>query len=173
MNDAITECIDRFVHDVLQLAERACAEQLAVLTPQPTERPPKRRTTGTSAMAGSNGGTPGTTVMKNGDATMPSEAEDSMAPTPAEEARRGREALVLDTVRALLRATAGEIAARAGQPNGSTYVTLRALVGRGLVARTETSRGVEYGLVSTGEVRPFKRNRSGSTTAARSESAPR
>jgi len=51
---------------------------------------------------------------------------------------------VLDAVRALGRATAGEVAGRTGQPNGSVAVTLRALVARGLVARTETTRGVEY-----------------------------
>lgn len=68
-----------------------------------------------------------------------------------------REALVLDAVRALVRATAAEIAERSGQPNGSVYVTLRGLVARGLVAKTETARGIEYSLVSAGRVQPFKR----------------
>ena len=66
---------------------------------------------------------------------------------------------MLAAVRALGRATAGEVAAHSGQPNGSTSVALRALVGHGQVARTETSRGVEYSLVSPGDIKPFKRAR--------------
>jgi hypothetical protein len=57
-----------------------------------------------------------------------------------------REALVLDAVRSLVRATAGEVAERCGQPNGSVYVALRALVAHGQVARTKTAKGVEYSL---------------------------
>lgn len=67
-----------------------------------------------------------------------------------------REALVLYAVRALVRATAGEVAGRSGQPNGSVSVTLRALVAQGQVAKTQTQRGTEYSLVSPGSVRPFK-----------------
>lgn len=70
-----------------------------------------------------------------------------------------REAVVLETVRSLVRGTATEIATRSGLPNGSVYVALRALVARGRVARAETARGVEYSLVSSGEIRPFKRVR--------------
>ncbi|WP_437301096.1 helix-turn-helix domain-containing protein [Sorangium sp. So ce426] len=68
-----------------------------------------------------------------------------------------REAVVLETVRALVRGTATEIATRSGLPNGSVYVTLRALVARGRVARAGTARGAEYSLVSSGGIRPFKR----------------
>lgn len=64
---------------------------------------------------------------------------------------------MLAAVRALVRATAGEVAAHSGQPNGSVSGSLRALVARGQVARTETVRGIEYSLTSPGEVRPFKR----------------
>jgi hypothetical protein len=56
-----------------------------------------------------------------------------------------------------VRATAGEVATHSGQPNGSVSVALRALVARVQVARTETARGVEYSLVSPGDVKPFKR----------------
>jgi hypothetical protein len=70
-----------------------------------------------------------------------------------------REALVLEAVRVLVRATASEIAERSGQPNGSVAVALRGLVARSQVAKTRTARGAEYSLVSTGSVRPFKRAR--------------
>jgi sugar-specific transcriptional regulator TrmB len=53
---------------------------------------------------------------------------------------------VLDAVRSLVRATAGEVAERCGQPNGSVYVALRSLVAQGLVARAKTARGIEYSL---------------------------
>jgi hypothetical protein len=69
-----------------------------------------------------------------------------------------REAKVLDAVRFLVRATAGEIAQRTGLPNGTVYVVLRSLVTTGQVAKSDTSRGVEYALVSTGGIRPFKRS---------------
>jgi uncharacterized membrane protein len=66
-----------------------------------------------------------------------------------------REALVLDAVRALGKATASEVAERTGQPNGSVAVALRMLVARGLVARTKTERGVEYNVASNaGTVAP-------------------
>jgi hypothetical protein len=76
-----------------------------------------------------------------------------------------REAVVLETVRTLVRGTATEIATRSGLPNGSVYVALRSLVTRGRVARAETARGVEYSLVSTGEIRPFKRVRAAAPTS--------
>jgi hypothetical protein len=68
-----------------------------------------------------------------------------------------REALVLDTVRLLVRPTAGEIVQRTGLPNGSVHVALRALLAGGRVVRTATARGKEYSLVSAGSVKPFKR----------------
>src|SRR6185437_3535355 len=89
-------------------------------------------------------------------------ATASSVPTPAHGMKTDvneRESIVLAAVRALVRATAGEVAAHAGQPNGSVSVALRALVARGQVARTETSRGIEYGLVSPGGIQPFKRVR--------------
>jgi hypothetical protein len=94
--------------------------------------------------------------------TSPSPANSpSETVTPAPE----REALVLDAVRALVRATASEVAGRSGQPNGSVGVALRALVARGQVAKTRTARGVEYSLVSTGSIQPFKRTRRGGATS--------
>ena len=72
---------------------------------------------------------------------------------------------MLDAVRSLVRATAGEIAARCGRPNGSVYVALRALVTRSQIARTETARGIEYSLVSPGGVRSFKRARASAPKA--------
>jgi hypothetical protein len=91
------------------------------------------------------------------------------SPRPAASRAAEREAHVLDALRLLVRGTAAEIAQRAGLPNGSAYVVLRSLVAKSRVARTETSRGIEYGLVSNGEVRPFKRARP--TTAATDRAA--
>jgi DNA-binding IclR family transcriptional regulator len=78
--------------------------------------------------------------------------EEAAPPPPSERAPVSdgpvaeREVRVLDAVRALSQATAGEVAERAQQPNGSVVVTLRALVARGLVVRVKTDRGMEYGL---------------------------
>jgi hypothetical protein len=80
-----------------------------------------------------------------------------------------REALMLESVRTLVRATAGEIAQHGGLPSGTAYVVLKQLISNGRVAKTETARGVEYSLVSTGAVRPFKRARGGSVEAATAE----
>jgi len=70
-----------------------------------------------------------------------------------------REALMLESVRTLVRATAGEIAQHGGLPSGTAYVVLKQLIANGRVAKIETARGMEYSLVSTGAVRPFKRSR--------------
>ncbi len=80
-----------------------------------------------------------------------------------------REAVMLESVRTLVRATAGEIAQHGGLPSGTAYVVLKQLISNGRVAKTETARGVEYSLVSTGAVRPFKRARGGSVEAATAE----
>ncbi|MEO5727099.1 MAG: hypothetical protein ABI134_33370 [Byssovorax sp.] len=80
-----------------------------------------------------------------------------------------REALMLESVRTLVRATAGEIAQHGGLPSGTAYVVLKQLISNGRVAKTETARGVEYSLVSTGAIRPFKRARGGSVEAASAE----
>lgn len=80
-----------------------------------------------------------------------------------------REALMLESVRTLVRATAGEIAQHGGLPSGTAYVVLKQLISNGRVAKTETARGMEYSLVSTGAVRPFKRARGGSAEAGAAE----
>jgi hypothetical protein len=80
-----------------------------------------------------------------------------------------REALMLESVRTLVRATAGEIAQHGGLPSGTAYVVLKQLITNGRVAKTETARGVEYSLVSTGAVRPFKRSRGGAVETAGAE----
>jgi hypothetical protein len=97
-------------------------------------------------------------------ASIPADATSEAVIEPAPSSG-DRETVVLDTVRSLVRATATEIATRSGLPNGSVYVSLRALVGRGRIARAETARGVEYSLVSSGEIRPFKRVRAATPTA--------
>lgn len=83
-----------------------------------------------------------------------------------------REAVMLESVRTLVRATAGEIAQHGGLPSGTAYVVLKQLISNGRVAKTETARGVEYSLVSTGAVRPFKRARGGSVEASAEEQIP-
>jgi len=81
------------------------------------------------------------------------EASEATGPVSTQSGAAGpapeREVRVLDAVTALGRATAAEIAERCGQPNGSVAVALRGLVARGLLAKTETARGFEYGLAST------------------------
>jgi hypothetical protein len=66
---------------------------------------------------------------------------------------------VYDAVKSLVRAGANQIALRTRLPNGTVYVVLRALVAAGRVAKTDTARGMEYSLTSTGSVQPFKRVR--------------
>lgn len=83
-----------------------------------------------------------------------------------------REAVMLESVRTLVRATAGEIAQHGGLPSGTAYVVLKQLISNGRVAKTETARGVEYSLVSTGAVRPFKRARGSSVEATAEEQIP-
>lgn len=91
-------------------------------------------------------------------ASLPADTtpEATIEPAPSS---GDRETVVLEAVRVLVRATAAEIAKHNGLPNGSVYVVLRSLVARGKVARAETARGIEYSLVSSGEIRPFKRVR--------------
>ena len=85
--------------------------------------------------------TPASTVAPSSPATTSSAPA---APVPE------REALVLDAVRTLGRATASEVAERTGQPNGTVGVALRGLVARGLIDTTRTTNGAEYSLASTG-----------------------
>ncbi len=103
--------------------------------------------------------------------------EPEAAATEEPQAPGERETAVLETVKLLVRATAGEIARQSGLPNGSVYALLRSLAIRGQVAKMETSRGIEYGLVSAGGIRPFKRPRSsepgpGSSPGAAGEPPP-
>jgi hypothetical protein len=98
-------------------------------------------------------------------ATMESAVEPASQRRPVQGAAE-REALMLESVRTLVRATAGEIAQHGGLPSGTAYVVLKQLITNGRVAKTETARGVEYSLVSTGAIRPFKRARSGAVESA-------
>lgn len=94
--------------------------------------------------------------------------ERDHAPSPPRRAATGltgREATVLDAVRQLARGTAAEIAPRCGLPNGTVYVVLRALLTKGSLAKTDTARGVEYSLVSSGAILPFKRVKTGASMA--------
>ena len=107
-------------------------------------------------------------------AFQPSAGKMESAVEPASQRRpvhgaAEREALMLESVRTLVRATAGEIAQHGGLPSGTAYVVLKQLITNGRVAKTETARGVEYSLVSTGAIRPFKRARGGAVEAAAAE----
>ena len=100
--------------------------------------------------------------------TMESAVEPASQRRPVHGAAE-REALMLESVRTLVRATAGEIAQHGGLPSGTAYVVLKQLITNGRVAKTETARGVEYSLVSPGAIRPFKRARGGAVEAAAAE----
>jgi hypothetical protein len=102
---------------------------------------------------------------QTGSATMESAVEPASQRRPVQGAAE-REALMLESVRTLVRATAGEIAQHGGLPSGTAYVVLKQLITNGRVAKTETARGVEYSLVSTGAIRPFKRARGGAVESA-------
>lgn len=97
--------------------------------------------------------------------TMESVVEPASQRRPVQGAAE-REAIMLESVRTLVRATAGEIAQHGGLPSGTAYVVLKQLITNGRVAKTETARGVEYSLVSTGAIRPFKRARGGAVESA-------
>jgi len=86
---------------------------------------------------------------------------------PPEQPVPVREAAVLDAVRFLVRASAGEIANRCGLPNGTVYVVLRSLMADGRVARTETATGSEYSLISAGGIHPFRRQSTAPPAPAR------
>lgn len=104
-------------------------------------------------------------------ARVPVEQASVEATTPEE--ARDREGRVLEAVRVLMRPTAGEVAGKCGLSNASAYAALRALVESGKVAKTETGRGLEYSLVSSGGIQPFKRNKSAPPPpAASGEEAP-
>jgi hypothetical protein len=67
---------------------------------------------------------------------------------------------VLEAIRALVRPTAGEIAKHCSLPVIAVHGVLRALILSNQVAKTDAARGNEYSLVSSGQVRPFKRPKS-------------
>jgi hypothetical protein len=108
---------------------------------------------------------PPTPAFQSSPASVESAVEPASQRRPVQGAAE-REALMLETVRTLVRATAGEIAQHGGLPSGTAYVVLKQLITNGRVAKTETARGVEYSLVSTGAIRPFKRARGGAAEAA-------
>ncbi len=76
-----------------------------------------------------------------------------------------REAVVLETVRSLVRGTATEIAARSGLPNGSVYVAPSRARGSRPRGESRDSEGAEYSLVSSGGIRPFKRVKAATPTS--------
>ena len=207
--DAIDECVERFVREILalieQVREERRAESLQIVAGMlsETERPAaKRRATasargpaespasppakkvaaprplgvgaskrapGRGSRAGSSNGeaAPAASATPAAEPRQPAALEPEEAPEPPPTVpsapapgnatatqKNEREVVVLAAVRALVRATASEVAARSGQPNGSTTVALRALVARGQIARTDTARGIEYSLASPGDTRP-------------------
>src|SRR5262245_25192872 len=171
-SNAIKERVDRFVEEILSLIRRvqeehratACRSVTAMLADlarpaakASSERRPKgrkrtanaKKTVATPVRSGKHGTRP--RASRSWTASAPDTRRIS-APAPIADpatavnatgaAGSDREAVVLDTVRALVRGTTTEIATRCGLPNGSVYVALRALVARGRVARAETARGV-------------------------------
>jgi hypothetical protein len=114
--------------------------------PRRPEPPPKRERARVKPLAAA--------VVPAVEATQPPPERADAGPSATE-----RETAVLDAVRVLVRATAAEVAERCGLPNGTVYVVLRSLCASRRVAKTETPRGLEYSLVSTGGIQPFKRSK--------------
>jgi hypothetical protein len=192
-SNAIKERVDRFVDEILSLMRRVQEEHraaalrtvTAMLAGRPERAtsvhrrgatsgksqpvPAKRPTRGTRSRV-LRPSTTAAPARKKAPATSPVSAsipadrtaEATIEPVPSS---GGRETVVLEAVRALVRGTAAEIAKHGGLPNGSVYVVLRSLVARGKVARAETPRGVEYSLVSSGKIRPFKRVKAATPTS--------
>ncbi len=135
--------------------------------PAPVERPRIRHPRMIVVPSGQSSATykPPTPAFQSSAASVESAVEPASQRRPVQGAAE-REALMLETVRTLVRATAGEIAQHGGLPSGTAYVVLKQLITNGRVAKTETARGVEYSLVSTGAIRPFKRARGGAVEAA-------
>ncbi|MEP7120521.1 MAG: hypothetical protein ABJE95_06420 [Byssovorax sp.] len=132
-------------------------------SPAPTFRPRIRHPRMIVVPTGQSSATykpPSPVVQTSSTTTMESAVEPASQRRPVQGAAE-REALMLESVRTLVRATAGEIAQHGGLPSGTAYVVLKQLITNGRVAKTETARGVEYSLVSTGAIRPFKRTRGG------------
>jgi hypothetical protein len=125
--------------------------------PTTAARQPADRTPAPAAPVAAAGGAPL--------GEMPAASPPSAA-TPEAQDGSVREALVFEAVRSLGRTTSSEIALRTGLPNGTVYVLLRSLVAAGRVARTDSMRGVEYSLVSSGSIQPFKRTRAAAPDAA-------
>jgi hypothetical protein len=100
---------------------------------------------------------PKTTVASASDPVVEPSAPGS-GPSPGQ--GTNLRALVLEAIRTLVRPTAGELAKHCGVPIIAIHGALRGLVLNNQVAKTDTARGNEYSLVSSGEVRPFKRSKS-------------
>jgi hypothetical protein len=144
----------------------ATTENVAKPEPEPTLRPRVRHPRMIVVPAGQSAATYKPPSPSLPSPSLPSDAggiESSAEPASQRRLVQGaaeREALMLESVRTLVRATAGEIAQHGGLPSGTAYVALKQLIANGRVAKMETARGMEYSLVSTGAVRPFKRSRS-------------
>ncbi len=141
-------------------AREATTENIAKQEPEPTLRPRVRHPRMIVVPAGQSAATykPPTPSLQSDAASIESSAEPASQRRLVQGAAE-REALMLESVRTLVRATAGEIAQHGGLPSGTAYVALKQLIANGRVAKIETARGMEYSLVSTGAVRPFKRAR--------------
>jgi len=162
---ALRERVDRFVAEMSDLVRQAGrAAALEIVTQMLGERwrvgSADTKYELTRAIAVEGRMEPSAPPRRSPPAAAP--ASTAAAPTEREPASTAaapteREQVVLGAVRGLVRGTAAELAEHCGVPNGSVYVTLRSLARRRLVARTPTKRGIEYSLLSTGGVRPFKR----------------
>jgi hypothetical protein len=152
-----------------EASEGASQGEVALPSPRPRMRHPRMIVVPAGqSTATYKPPTPSSQLDLTGMESTPTAAEPASQRRPVQGAAE-REALMLESVRTLVRATAGEIAQHGGLPSGTAYVVLKQLISNGRVAKTETARGVEYSLVSTGAVRPFKRARGGSVEAASAE----
>jgi len=164
MDAEIQDHIDRFVEEIVALAQRAGVEALTaafeqvaaplgktepMTTPTAAARPTSRKPRAPGRAARSSSKPEPQAEPKPAEVVAPTPEAILTEAAPSNGAARApteREVLVLDTVRSLGRASANEIVKRSWLPNGSVHVVLRSLVAGGRVARAKTDRGVEYSL---------------------------
>jgi hypothetical protein len=173
VKDAIQQRVDAFVGEVKGLLQAAVEEtRAAALTKvktmlgadgSPPKKPRRAALRGAPVRRPTSGARPAAPAAavrsapralaprsRTPAAPPPSAALTASPPSTAPPA--DREATVLAAVRVLVRATASEVAAHTGMPNGSVWRALQALVSKRQAARSQTSRGAEYSLVSPGSV---------------------
>jgi hypothetical protein len=165
--------VDIFVRELLDVLDAAVAEacSTALQTVESMIRQPRGNGAAASALSRRAHRAPLSAApvppRRPSRRRQPAAAQPAPSAPPASDDRSDLESAVLASVRQLGRATAVQVAAHSGRPNGSVAKTLKALVAKRDVARTSSTRGAEYSLVSPGSVQPFKRASRTSAALAR------